>query len=93
MTIDEIAEERGLSEGTVMGHFEKIKTIYPEVDISKYKPEQALFRRVQIAHKQILATNDPDQVREDGSVSLKALFDSLNQEVSYAEIKLAMVFI
>ena len=93
LTIDEIAEERGLSEGTVMGHFEKIKTIYPEVDISKYKPEQALFRRVQIAHKQILATNDPDQVREDGSVSLKALFDNLNQEVSYAEIKLAMVFI
>ena len=93
LTIDEIAEERGLSEGTIMGHFEKIKTIYPEVDISKYKPEQALFRRVQIAHKQILATNDPDQVREDGSVSLKALFDSLNQEVSYAEIKLAMVFI
>ena len=93
LTIDEIAEERSLSEGTVMGHFEKIKTIYPEVDISKYKPEQALFRRVQIAHKQILATNDPDQVREDGSVSLKALFDNLNQEVSYAEIKLAMVFI
>ncbi len=93
LTIEEIADERGLSEGTIMGHFEKIKTIYPEVDISTYKPEQALFRRVQIAHTQILATNDPDQVREDGSVSLKALFDNMNQEVSYAEIKLAMVFI
>ncbi len=93
LTIEEIADERGLSEGTIMGHFEKIKTIYPEVDISKYKPEQALFRRVQIAHKQILAANDPEQVREDGSVSLKALFDAMNQEVTYAEIKLAMVFI
>lgn len=93
LTIEEIADERGLSEGTIMGHFEKIKTIYPEVDISMYKPEQALFRRVQIAHKQIIAANDPEQVREDGSVSLKALFDAMNQEVTYAEIKLAMVFI
>lgn len=93
LSIEEIAEERGLSEGTIMGHFEKIKTIYPEVDISKYKPEQALFRRVQIAHKQIVAGKDPDKVREDGSVSLKALFDAMNQEVSYSEIKLAMVFI
>ena len=93
LTIEEIADERGLSEGTIMGHFEKIKTIYPEVDISMYKPEQALLRRVQISHKQILAGNDPEKVREDGSVSLKALFDAMNQEVTYAEIKLAMVFI
>jgi len=93
LTIDEIADERGLSEGTVMGHFEKIKTLYPEVDISKYKPEATLFRKVQIAHKQILVKKDPEQVREDGSVSLKALFEAMNQEVSYAEIKLAMVFI
>jgi len=93
LTIDEIAEERGLSEGTVMGHFEKIKSLYPEVDISKYKPEAALFRKVQIAHKQILVKKDPEQVREDGSVSLKAMFEAMNQEVSYAEIKLAMVFI
>jgi len=93
MTIDEIAEERGLSEGTVMGHFEKIKSLYPEVDISKYKPEAALFRKIQIAHKQILVKKDPEQVREDGSVSLKAMFEAMNQEVSYAEIKLAMVFI
>ncbi len=93
LTIEEIAEERGLSDGTIMGHFEKIKTIYPEVDISKYKPEQALLRRVQITHKQILTEKDPEKVREDGSVSLKALFDAMNQEVSYAEIKLAMVFV
>ncbi len=93
LTIEEIADERGLSEGTIMGHFEKIKTIYPEVDISMYKPEQALLRRVQISHKQILAGKDPEKVREDGSVSLKALFDAMNQEVTYAEIKLAMVFI
>jgi len=93
LTIEEIAEERGLSDGTIMGHFEKIKTIYPEVDISNYKPEQALLRRVQITHKQILTGNDPEKVREDGSVSLKALFDAMNQEVSYAEIKLAMVFV
>ena len=93
LSIEEIAEERGLSEGTIMGHFEKIKTIYPEVDISKYKPEAALFRKVQIAHKQILAAKDPEKVREDGSVSLKALFDAMNQEVSYSEIKLAMVFV
>ncbi|MEM1124440.1 MAG: AAA family ATPase, partial [Bacteroidota bacterium] len=55
MTIEEIADERGLSEGTIMGHFEKIKTLYPEVDLSPYKPEAGLFRKVQIAHKQILA--------------------------------------
>jgi len=93
LTIEEIAFERGISEGTVMGHFEKVKTLYPEVDLSKYKPEPGLFRKVQIAHKQILAANDPEKVREDGSVSLKTLFESLNQEVSYAEIKLALVFV
>ncbi len=93
LTIEEIADERGLSEGTIMGHFEKIKSLYPEVDLSRYKPEPGLFRKIQIAHKQILATNDPEKVREDGSVSLKAMFEALNQEVTYAEIKLALVFV
>lgn len=93
LTISEIAEERGLSEGTVMGHFEKIKTLYPEVDIAKYKPEQTLFRKIQIAHKQILVEKHPEKVKEDGSVSMKAIFEALNQEVTYAEIKLALVFI
>ena len=76
-----------------MGHFEKVKTMYPEVDLSKYKPEAALLRKIQITHKQILVSNDPEKVKEDGSVSLKAMFEAMNQEVSYAEIKLAMVFV
>lgn len=93
LTIEEIAFERGVTEGTIMSHFEKVKNLYPEVDLSSYKPEPGLFRKVQIAHKQILAANDPEQVREDGSVSLKALYDALQQEVSYGEIKLALVFV
>lgn len=93
LTIGEIAEERGLSEGTIMGHFEKVKELYPEVDISRFKPEAGLLRKVQIAHKKILVENDETKLRPDGTVSMKALFETLNQEVSYAELKLVLVFV
>ncbi|MEM6321624.1 MAG: AAA family ATPase [Bacteroidota bacterium] len=93
LTIEEIADKRGVTEGTIMGHFEKVKDLFPEVDLSPYKPEAGLFRRIQIVHKQLLMSKDPNKVREDGSVSLKAMYDALQQEVSYAEIKLALVFL
>lgn len=91
-SIAEIAEERGLSEGTIMGHFERVKALYPEVNLIKYKPEANIFRKIQIAHNKILAEQNPEKLREDGTVSLKALFDSLDQKISYGELKLALVF-
>jgi ATP-dependent exoDNAse (exonuclease V) alpha subunit len=92
MSIDEIAEERGLTAGTIIGHLVKVKASYPEVDISAYKPEATLFRKIQIAYKQILAEKDPEKVRPDGTVKSSALFEALNKEVSYADLKLAMAF-
>ena len=84
LSIKEIAEERGLTEATIANHLMKIKTLYPNLDLSAYKPEKSLINRVQKAFSQL---------NEEEKNSLKHIFDALNGEVSYTDIRLALMFL
>jgi len=92
LTLNEIATKRGLTEGTVIGHLLKIKEDLPETDISRFKPSDDLLSTVKTA-KNHLAANDPEAVKEDGSISMKAIFTHLNGKLDYANIKLALAFL
>ncbi len=92
-SIAKIANERGLSDGTVMGHLLKIQDLYPEVDISRFKPADALLERIEKVREKLLEENDPNVVRDDGTVSQKAMYEAMNAEVGYNEIKLALAFL
>jgi hypothetical protein len=93
LSLEKIAEERGLKVGTITNHLFKLKDLFPNLDISPYAPASGILHRVQTSYNSIIAENDSEKIKPDGSVSSKALYESMNQEVGYTEIKLAMIFI
>jgi len=92
-SIAQIAAERGLTESTITGHIAKLYDLFPTFDWSPYCPPTGVLSKVQTAYTEVLAENKPDNVRPDGSVSSKALYEAMNQEVGYTAIKLALLFI
>jgi ATP-dependent exoDNAse (exonuclease V) alpha subunit/AraC-like DNA-binding protein len=92
-SIQKIAAERGLTESTITGHIAKLHDLFPTFDWSPYRPAATVLSKVQTAYEVVLAENKPDNVRPDGSVSSKALYEAMNQEIGYTEIKLALLFV
>ena len=83
-SISEIAEERGMVEGTIASHIIKLKKEYPEANLSKYKPKKSIVDAVEIAYK----SKPKNEV-----LSTKSIYDELNGKVSYTDIKLALALI
>lgn len=92
-SIQQIAGARGLTESTITGHIAKLHDLFPTFDWSPYCPPPDVLNRVQAAYESVVAENKPDEVRPDGSVSSKALYQAMNQEVGYTQIKLALLFV
>jgi len=93
LSIVEIAYARGFATRTIMDHILKISNLYPEVDISQYKPEEDTCKSVQTAYDKLVAEKQSENFLEDGSLKLKSLFNELNGQVSYDDIKLGLAFI
>lgn len=83
-SLHEIAEERGMVEGTIASHIIKLKKDFPDVNFSQYKPRKSLLDKVDIAYKS-LPKNEP--------ISTKTIYDNLDGTVTYIDIKLALAFI
>ncbi len=83
-SIDQIAEERGLSVGTISSHLIKICKDYPKEDFSFYKPKKVILQKVKEIY--ILQTKGKP-------ISLKAIYDGLNGKISYDDIKLSIAFL
>ena len=45
-TLIKLAQNRGLGKGTIVQHLALIKAEEPEIDLSKYKPKDELFGRI-----------------------------------------------
>lgn len=92
LSIQEIAKERGLSEGTIISHIATVKERFPDTDLTRLRPDEALLAKVRRAHDALLQENNPENFQRDGSLTLRSLFDALNGEVGYNELKLCMAF-
>jgi len=84
ISLKKIAIERGLTFGTIAGHLAKISAIFPDEDLSFYKPKQSIIKKVAKAYRNLSKEQTP---------GLKVIFDELNGKVSYTDIKLALAFI
>lgn len=82
---EQIAEERGLSINTIYGHLNKVKEQFPDADFSNIPCDEQVLKRVQ----EIMGKTE----FEDGIVRLKIIYDNLNEEVSYDEIRNALLLI
>ncbi len=88
LSLHEIAKERELTIGTVSTHFIKIANLYPETDLTRFKPKEETLIKVKKARDKLLKANP-----KESKISLKPIFDVLKGEVSYGDIKLSLVFI
>ena len=93
LSLNEIARERGLTRGTIIGHIAKIKEKYPETDISSFKPADALMKKLQDADDKLIADNNRENFQKNGLLTLRALFVAMDGKVSYEDIKLGMAFL
>ena len=84
ISIDKIAKERGMVEGTIAGHFLKIKQENPALNLSFYKPKSTIIKKVEAEYKKI---------PKGDQVSFKKMYSNLNGKVSYTDIKLAIAFV
>jgi len=87
-SLEDIVIERDLTYGTVATHLIKIAALYPKTDLRNFKPDTKVLNKVKKARNQLL--------KEKGTgerISLKPIFDLLKGELTYNEIKLALVFI
>ena len=87
-SLQDIAIQRDLNQGTVITHLIRIADLYPETDLSRFRPDQATMRKVRSAREKVLAGS-----RDAERVSLRPIFEVLKGELSYEQIKLALVFV
>ncbi len=92
-TISEISKDRKISEQTILNHLELIIEDDPEFDISYLQPNSDIIEKVEIAINGIRKKNLKKNFTENGKIKLSAIFKKLNEEISYEEIKLAMLFL
>ena len=87
-SLEDIVIERDLTLGTVSTHLIRIADLYPQTDLSRFKPDTKILNKVRKARKQLLKEIGPGE-----RVSLKPIFDLLKGEVTYDQIKMALVFV
>ena len=90
--IAQIVKIREISEITIFKHLEKIIAQYPNLDVEYLKPEKQIISRVNRAIGHVNKENNKYNFLAGGKMKLRAIYDYLKEEVSYEDIKLAIIF-
>ena len=88
-----LATNRKLAKSTIVQHLALIKEEDPELDINKYKPKEEIFERVDEVILKLKTKNIKENFSDDGKLRLKPVFEALDGEVSYDDIRLCMLFL
>ena len=88
LSLKEIAKERELSLGTITTHLIIIADKYPSTNLSRFKPDRKVLAKVKKAKNKVLKES-----KGENTISLKPIFEMLEGEVTYQEIKLSLVFL
>lgn len=89
--LKEIMKERGLAEDTIIKHLDEIRKKYPKTNFSQLKPEEKIVQSVKKAVKEIKNRKNREDFLINGKVKLRAIFEYLEEKISYQEIKLALI--
>ena len=91
-SIRELAKARGLVEETIVNHLTRLKKEDKKLDLSKFKPKSKKFKKITKVIKNITLEKDEESFYDDGGVRLKPIFDALDEQVSYYDIRMALLF-
>lgn len=93
MSIKEIADERNLTEMTIINHLADIMNNDPEFDISYLQPDSHIIESVEHAVETITKRKNSEDFLENGDVKLKSIFTELGEKITYDEIKISLLFL
>ena len=88
-----IATERGLSKGTIISHLSTLKKEDEALDLSKFKDNESYPQEIIPIVNRIKEDKSEENFTESGELRLKPIFDALDGEVSYDDIRLALLFL
>ncbi len=91
-TILELAENRGMSKGTIMGHLSVLKEQDPDLNLDKYKPDEETIALIQTAAEKVKENNNKDDFSDNGQMRLKPIFEALDAKIEYDEIRIALLY-
>ena len=92
-TIKQIAKARGVTEGTIINHFSTLKKDDPTIDLSKFKPSGEFVKPIEEMILKLKTEKNEEHFSDDGQLRLKPVFDALDGEASYDEIRVTMLFV
>jgi hypothetical protein len=92
-TLEEIAFERELSLGTIVGHLERIAEEEKEIDLSKFKPDDKTVAKVEKIIQKLKDQNQEEFYDKDGRVKLGFIFKAMNGQMDYETIRLTRLFV
>lgn len=79
-SLEEIAKERGMTVGTIIGHLEKLRELDPVFDLKRFKPKAADMKKIRAAF------------RECNDSKLAPVYHALGGTYSYDDLRLARLF-
>ena len=91
MSLEDMAKERGLAVGTIMGHIMALKQRGLDIDTDYIEVDESLVETVRDAYDELLQSDEEGLFDLQGQMKLKPIFKMLDGEVDYDDIKLALV--
>lgn len=90
-TIEELSTKRELGIDTIIKHLGILKQVNKDLDLKKYIPNHETAEMITEAIAKIKDKNNKDNFSEQGIIKLKPIFEELNGDVSYNDIKIMLL--
>ncbi len=90
-SVEELAKSRGMSKSTIINHLRILKEEDSELNLEKFLPDASTLSRIQEALSKIKERNTPDDFSEDGKTRLKPIYELLDAQVPYDDIRIALL--
>jgi len=91
-TIKEIAKARSVTESTIMNHFATLKKEDSSLDLSRFKPKKLKSNEILKVIEELKKENNQEHFSEEGQLRLKPIFDVMDGNVSYDDIRATLLF-
>ncbi len=90
-SVEELAKSRGMSKSTIINHLRILKEEDGKLNLAKFLPDASTLSRIKEALLKIKERNTPDDFSEDGKTRLKPIYELLDGEVSYDDIRITLL--
>jgi ATP-dependent exoDNAse (exonuclease V) alpha subunit len=89
LNLQQIAEERGLSVDSIIGHLVKLRETQPEISLERYRPDPFMLLDIQEAVDLLAQKGQLNKQK----IQLAPLYSHFKNKWSYGDIKLALLYI